>query len=145
MREYTGKLKGGGFPGLVVVSEGAGGPARPLRPRQDLYNHSPDGFSWGYHGSGCAQLALALLADHFAHDGGALERARRLAGYDLAGVPESQHADRLAVTLHQVLKRDMVARFDQRASWRTDAMALNQWLSAVELRTQAAAAAEGGA
>lgn len=26
-----------------------------------LRNHSPDGFSVGYHGSGCAQLALAIL------------------------------------------------------------------------------------
>ncbi|MBU6410480.1 MAG: hypothetical protein KGR98_08840 [Verrucomicrobia bacterium] len=35
-----------------------------LDPRLDLYNHSPDGFEWGYGGSGPAQLALALLADH---------------------------------------------------------------------------------
>jgi hypothetical protein len=37
---------------------------RPLSPRYDLANHSPDGFSWGYAGSGPAQLALALLADY---------------------------------------------------------------------------------
>lgn len=30
-------------------------------PSQALYNHSPDGFAWGYGGSGPAQLALALL------------------------------------------------------------------------------------
>jgi len=34
-----------------------------LDPRLDLANHSPDGFSWGYAGSGPAQLALAILAD----------------------------------------------------------------------------------
>ncbi len=36
-----------------------------LRPNasQTLYNHSPDGFQWGYGGSGPAQLALALLLD----------------------------------------------------------------------------------
>jgi len=28
---------------------------------QKVWNHSPDGFSWGYGGSGPAQLALALL------------------------------------------------------------------------------------
>lgn len=28
-------------------------------------NHSPDGFSWGYLGSGCAQLALAILLKIF--------------------------------------------------------------------------------
>lgn len=32
-------------------------------PSQKLYNHSPDGFAWGYNGSGPAQLALALLLD----------------------------------------------------------------------------------
>lgn len=36
---------------------------RILDPRFDLRYHSPNGFSWGYHGSGPAQLALALLAD----------------------------------------------------------------------------------
>jgi hypothetical protein len=41
---------------------------RPLNPRLDLWNHSPTGFEWGYGGSGPAQLALALLADHLADD-----------------------------------------------------------------------------
>ena len=30
---------------------------------QQTYNHSPNGFSWGYGGSGPAQLALALLLE----------------------------------------------------------------------------------
>jgi len=30
---------------------------------QQVYNHSPDGFAWGYLGSGPAQLALALLLE----------------------------------------------------------------------------------
>jgi len=30
---------------------------------QDIINHSPDGFNFGYTGSGPAQLALALLLD----------------------------------------------------------------------------------
>ncbi len=34
-----------------------------LRPSQKLFNHSPDGFQWGYGGSGPAQLALAILLD----------------------------------------------------------------------------------
>ena len=32
----------------------------PLDPRNDLCNHSPDGFEWGYGGSGPGQLAFAL-------------------------------------------------------------------------------------
>ena len=30
---------------------------------QKLRNHSPDGFAWGYGGSGPAQLALAILLE----------------------------------------------------------------------------------
>lgn len=36
-----------------------------LPVRLDLANHSPDGFEWGYHGSGPAQLSLAILAHYF--------------------------------------------------------------------------------
>lgn len=45
---------------------------RPLNPRLDLWNHSPTGFEWGYCGSGPAQLALAILADHLCDDQAAL-------------------------------------------------------------------------
>jgi hypothetical protein len=38
---------------------------KPLPPRNDIRNHSPDGFEWGYGGSGPAQLALAILAYEF--------------------------------------------------------------------------------
>lgn len=43
---------------------------------QKLYNHSPDGFAWGYHGSGCAQLALAILL-HFASEEFALKHYQK--------------------------------------------------------------------
>ena len=33
---------------------------------QQVYNHSPDGFNWGYCGSGPAQLALAILLETLA-------------------------------------------------------------------------------
>jgi len=38
---------------------------QPFTPERSLKvrNHSPDGFEWGYNGSGPAQLALALLLD----------------------------------------------------------------------------------
>jgi hypothetical protein len=41
---------------------------RGLDPRFDLRRHSPDGFEWGYCGSGPAQLALALLCDATGND-----------------------------------------------------------------------------
>ena len=34
-----------------------------MAPSLKVWNHSPTGFSWGYGGSGPAQLALALLLD----------------------------------------------------------------------------------
>jgi len=45
---------------------------RPLDPRFDLKRLSPTGFEWTYEGTGPAQLALALLADHFGDDARAL-------------------------------------------------------------------------
>ena len=30
---------------------------------QKVWNHSPDGFNWGYHGSGPSQLALAVMLE----------------------------------------------------------------------------------
>ena len=43
----------------VFIDEVLLSPARS----QKVYNHSPDGFNWGYGGSGPAQLALALLLE----------------------------------------------------------------------------------
>ncbi len=65
----------------VVVIEA--GRARPL---PHVKRHSPDGFEWGYGGSGPADLALSLLADYFGErprkfDGNAYEQHRCLALY----------------------------------------------------------------
>lgn len=58
-----------------------------LDPRYDLANHSPDGFNWGYPGSGPSQLALAILAD-FLED------------------------DELAVRLYHRFKDDVIAKIE---------------------------------
>lgn len=57
-------------------------------PSQRLWNHSPDGFSWGYGGSGPAQLALAILF--------AVTRD-----------------EALSIALHQQFKNDHVATWPQ--------------------------------
>jgi len=64
---------------------------RTLSPKrsQKIWNHSPDGFAWGYGGSGPAQLALAVLIK--------------------AGLKPSR-----AVQLHQEFKRDWIAVLPQR-------------------------------
>ncbi|MBI3408191.1 MAG: hypothetical protein HY040_07530 [Planctomycetes bacterium] len=57
----------------VIDAGNPNGGGYALDPRQDLRNHSPTGYEWGYSGSGPAQLALALLADALGDD----EKAQR--------------------------------------------------------------------
>jgi Family of unknown function (DUF6166) len=51
------------FGDCKVWKQEADGHDTLLPPRNEVRNHSPDGFNWGYGGSGPAQLALALLLD----------------------------------------------------------------------------------
>ena len=60
---------------------------RPLNPRLDLWNHSPTGFEWGYGGSGPAQLALGLLADHLGNDDEAIALHQDFKQKVIAGLP----------------------------------------------------------
>jgi len=48
---------------LVTVTRS--GRTKPLGAGYDLWNNPPTGFSWGYNGSGPAQLALVILTDYF--------------------------------------------------------------------------------
>ena len=57
----------GGFP-VYVGYEAADGKTKHVEelcpaPSQALINHSPNGFNWGYGGSGAAQCALGILLD----------------------------------------------------------------------------------
>ena len=72
-----------------------GGQVRALEPRTDLFNHSPNGLSWGYPGSACAQLALALLMAIF-ND---WERVR---------------------PIYQLFKDRFVSRLPQNTNWTAD-------------------------
>lgn len=72
-RTYIGIRDDGPGSGRVFIEHG-----HALNPRFDLRNHSPDGFEWGYYGSGPAQLALALLCDVLGGDEGAAHLAQRL-------------------------------------------------------------------
>ena len=58
--------------GIVVTVDGS-----ELPQRTDISLLSADGFEWGYEGPPSAQLALAILVDHFG-DG-----ARALAAHEL--------------------------------------------------------------
>jgi hypothetical protein len=63
---------------------------RPLDPRFDLRSHSPDGFEWGYGGSGPAQLALALLVDHLGDTAQALALYHDFKFALVAGLPREE-------------------------------------------------------
>lgn len=60
---------------------------RRLNPRFDLAMHSPDVFEWSYGGSGPAQLALAILADHLNDDEQAMNLYHRFKWAVIAGLP----------------------------------------------------------
>lgn len=79
MKTYKGKREG--YAALVTVN------GRPLNPHLDLWNHSPTGFEWGYGGSGPAQLALALLADHLGDGDQAIELHQEFKSAVVADLP----------------------------------------------------------
>lgn len=56
--EYIGKRNSSGTSVKIIPGN------KRLSPRFDIVNHSPDGFEWGYLGSGAAQLAFAILSDY---------------------------------------------------------------------------------
>ena len=82
MKHYSGRREGGA---AIVTVDG-----RRLHPRWDLRNHSPAGFEWGYCGSGPAQLALAILADHCGNDERALNWYQRFKWTAIAELPHRE-------------------------------------------------------
>ena len=50
MKHYSGRREGRA---VIVTVDG-----RRLNPRLDLWNHSPNGFEWGYVGSGPGKITL---------------------------------------------------------------------------------------
>ena len=79
MKQYAGRREG--YAAIVTVD------GRRLNSRLDLWNHSPSGFEWGYGGSGPAQLALAILADHCGNDEQALNFYQRFKWAVIAELP----------------------------------------------------------
>ena len=91
------------------------GTMRALDPRHDLRRHSPEGFAWGYGGSGPAQLALALTADALADADRALRiyqhfKFRVVAGLD-GDLDWTLTVDQVIAAVQQ-LEDDLRARGD---------------------------------
>ena len=98
MGAYCGTRHPGGTT-LVTTPDGLMlHPARSL----ELRNHSPTGFEWGYHGSGPAQLALALLLD-------------------------ATGSEQLSLRLYQHFKAEHVARWGD--EWSLEVGEIGAWIS----------------
>ena len=96
----------GGHEVWVVTEKGR----RELDPKNDLRDHSPDGFMWGYGGSGPSQLALALACDALASDEKGQQVYMELKWNFVAKLPQ---ADRFEVAVRAI--RTMCEGFLQAA------------------------------
>lgn len=85
----------------VTVEVIEGNSSRPLPTCNSIRDHSPDGFNWGYGGSGPAQLALAICVDA------------------LGGVRGSNPV------VYQEFKRDMIAHLPD--DWEFDDIEVVSW------------------
>ena len=104
MKNYSGNRT---WRGLEVTVDD-----RPLDPRLDLQRHSPTGFEWGYGGSGPAQLALAILADHLADNEQALNFYQRFKWAVVAELPRQEWtltSDEIDTALHEIRELEAVA------------------------------------
>lgn len=75
---------------------------------QAIINHSPTGFSWGYAGSGPAQLALAILLRFCKKDE--------------------------AIRLYQPFKFDVIAKLPQGREWQIPDSRVIAWLEAMRAK-----------
>lgn len=92
-------------PHIVTVN------GEPFDPGQSqkVFNHSPDGFAWGYGGSGPAQLALAILLNE--------------------GIEPKR-----AVALHQEFKFEVIAGLPQGGEASFGTKFIDAWLWATEAK-----------
>jgi hypothetical protein len=81
----------------------------PLEASLKVRNHSPTGFCWGYHGSGPAQAALAILLFH---------TSKYL----------PLHSRHIALAYYQAFKEEFIARQPMQANF-TIEVDITQWLT----------------
>jgi hypothetical protein len=98
-----------------------------LNPRCDLRNHSPDGFQWGYAGSGPAQLALALCVHSLIAE--LIDNAD--AGTDVASRSRVALCERRALAVYQNFKFTILAG-QQADRWSMDDVQIRDAITALE-------------
>ena len=86
---------------IVEIEQNGSVAPLPLEPSLEIADHSPDGFNWGYNGSGAAQLALGIL-------------------YEVTGDTA------LARSYYQMFKWDHVSRWGER--WEMSEIEVRRWL-----------------
>jgi len=108
---------------FVVVENVVDDEPSDRRPLTHVPYHSPDGFEWGYRGSGPADLALAILADYFEEPPEFV-----LAALRSMWAPRSK-----AAALHQSFKEQFVAT-EQRDEWQLQSDVIEAWLQTPPIR-----------
>jgi len=92
---YQGVILHAGTPNetYTVYKHRSGKLPKQITPNRSLkeIRHSPDGFCWGYNGSGPAQLALAILLDCCPRD--------------------------IAVISHQEFKTEVISKLNRYCNW----------------------------
>ncbi len=116
-RGYSDQGDASGPVSVVVDQEGR----EPYKLRHMIV-HSPSGLSWGFQGSGPADLALSILADYLG-EAAAIPAHDR---YDHAIADSIQET--AAWLLHQEFKRDFVARLPQDQNITIDGADIEAWL-----------------
>jgi Family of unknown function (DUF6166) len=83
-RTYAGTRRSNGTTSVSVDGQ-------PLGTRTEMRSASAAAFDWGYEGRGApAQLALAILADHFGDDDGARRHYEQFLRRVVRGLPSQQ-------------------------------------------------------
>lgn len=90
------------------------------RPLHHVEYHSPDGFSWGYGGSGPADLALSILSDML---GERLTKSKLVKGKSVSW------------DMHQRFKWAFVQTWPQEGSWEIHSDIIARWLSRLGVDT----------
>lgn len=94
-------------PVLIIVAryDDESGAFLGMRHLKHIVKHSPTGLSWGYAGSGPADLSLSILADH------------------LGDFPQS--LDKHSMRFYQDFKRDFVSTWGD--CWMINSKTIQEW------------------
>lgn len=113
LKEYQGMASGQSGASAVVVRKPGGHSTRKLAHHN---RHSPDGFAWGYSGSGPADLSRSLLFDAFG----------------VETCPDTPNpctcSSPWVDTNYQDFKAEILAKLNQDADWKLEQGKITDWV-----------------